>query len=109
MHELSLMMTVIETVEKYAEENKIDKVESLTLQIGELCSVIPAYVEECFPFAAKGSLLEGADLVIETIAATLKCKACGCEFSDKKNCPSCGGTDLTVMAGREFYIKEIAV
>jgi len=113
MHELSLMATVIETIEKYAKENDARDIESLTLQVGEISSVVPEYLKSCFPIAAKGTILEAAELIIEPVPMRARCLACGNEFipdaETKEACPSCGGKALKIVSGREFFIKEIAV
>ena len=41
MHELGILMGIIKTVENYAVENQVGKIEKLVLQIGEISSVIP--------------------------------------------------------------------
>jgi hydrogenase nickel incorporation protein HypA/HybF len=103
-------MEAIKIVEKYAEANDVGRIETLVLEIGELSSVIPSYVEAVYPAAVGGTILEGAELRIEICPAEAKCKDCGEVFSVREHkavCPSCGGKDLKLLGGREFFIKEI--
>jgi hydrogenase nickel incorporation protein HypA/HybF len=106
-------MEVVGTVEKYLDENAVTgKVESLTLEIGEISSIVPKYVSEMYPAATGKTVLEGSELIVETIRATARCKGCGEEFlltEHKGICPVCGSKELELLSGREFYIKEIAV
>ena len=112
MHELGIMMEVIDTVESRLEEESSCRVTRIVLQIGELSSVIPVYIEECYPAAVLGSSLENAELQIETIRATARCKSCNELFDlipSKGICPACGCKELEPVQGREFLIKEIAI
>ncbi|OYO91143.1 hydrogenase nickel incorporation protein HypA, partial [Lachnotalea glycerini] len=51
MHEIGVMMEVVKTVENFAKQNGVTQIQTLVLQIGELSSVIPRYIEACFPAA----------------------------------------------------------
>ncbi len=42
MHELSIVTYVIEQVEQIAKENDLTKIESVTLEFGEVSGVIPS-------------------------------------------------------------------
>ncbi|MEG0978917.1 MAG: hydrogenase maturation nickel metallochaperone HypA [Oscillospiraceae bacterium] len=110
MHELSVVIQVVETVEKFAVENELESIESLVLQIGELSTMIPMYVEECFPMAAEGTILQDAKLEIEVIPGIVCCDDCGKEFNLLENngkCPNCIDSHWELVSGREFFIKEI--
>ena len=56
MHELGVVMQVVDVVEKFARENQVEKIDTVVLQIGELSSMIPKYVEEVYPAAADGTM-----------------------------------------------------
>jgi len=110
MHELGVMIEVIKTVEKFAFENQVTQIEELVLQIGELSSMIPHYIEACYPAAIDGTILENARLKIEIIPGNALCQKCRNIFNalaSKGSCPDCGGKDLEILSGREFMIKEI--
>ncbi len=110
MHELGVVMEVVKAVEKVAAEQRLTEIETLVLQIGELSSMIPRYVEACFPVAADGTILENTKLVIEILPGNGLCKDCNKVFNllqSKQLCPHCGGCRWELLGGREFYIKEI--
>jgi hydrogenase nickel incorporation protein HypA/HybF len=113
MHELGLLLEVISAVETYAADNSLkEKITSLTLEIGELSSAVPQYLEDLYPKATKETILENTELIIEPVQAIAKCKTCGEEFPLKPNkgiCPTCGGKELTLKQGREFQIKQITI
>ncbi len=110
MHELSVVIEVVKAVEKVAVEQRLAEIETLVLQIGELSSMIPRYVEACFPVAADGTILENAKLEIEILPGNGMCKDCSKVFNLPGSnflCPHCGGRRWELLGGREFYIKEI--
>lgn len=112
MHELSLMLGVIKTVERIAKEQNVGKISTLVLQIGEISSVIPRYIEQCYPAAVEGTLLKGARLKIEIVPGNAECKGCSKIFNLMENmgkCPYCGSEENVIVSGKEFVIKEIAV
>jgi len=116
MHEMGVMLNIVERAERHARTNGAKKVGSLTLQIGELSGVVPAYLERCWNHAVESTLLEGCNLVIETVDGVLKCNDCGNEFlglenvkNDTSECPQCHSKHWQVISGRELTIKEIGI
>ncbi len=110
MHELGIIAEVVRKIERIAKEQGLSKVDTLVLQIGELSSVVPYFVEQCYPAAVYGTLLENTRLQIEVLPANGRCRDCGRVFNvpeHKKICPSCGGARWELLGGREFMIKEI--
>ncbi|MGH4117350.1 hydrogenase maturation nickel metallochaperone HypA [Clostridium sp.] len=110
MHELGVVFEVIKTVEAFAEKNGLTKFDKLVLQIGELSSMIPKYIEACYPAAVDGTLFQTMKLEIEILPGNAICKKCSKVFNVIKNnqiCPNCGSKDSNLLSGREFMIKEI--
>ena len=111
MHELGLVFYILDDLEKLAKENDIHKINSVTLQIGEVSTVIPSYISSCFKWATdKRELFSGAELKIETIDAITHCDSCGCEYPTVKHgriCPNCNSEKTWLLQGNEFLIKEI--
>ena len=112
MHEMGIVLNMIETVEQIAAENHAEKIGSLVLQIGELSTAIPAYMRECFDMAKERTILEDAELVIEVIPGNGVCQDCGKVYNVVKSnakCPRCGSRMWECVSGRELLIKEIGV
>ena len=110
MHELGVVIEVIKTVEGIAKENNLTKIDKLVLQIGELSSMIPKYIEACYPVAVAGSLLEETKLEIEILPGNAICQKCNKVFNLVENnskCPKCGSNHWEILCGKEFIIKEI--
>jgi hydrogenase nickel incorporation protein HypA/HybF len=110
MHELGVLIQVIDTVENFARMNGVTKIQTLVLQIGELSSTIPSYIEACYPAAVDGTLLQDTELKIEILPGNAICKKCNKVFNLIENhskCPKCGGKDWEILCGKEFMIKEM--
>lgn len=105
-----MIFEVIKTVENFAKKNGLTKIDTLVLQIGELSSMIPRYVEACYPAAVDGTLLQNTKLQIEIMPGNGLCKKCNKVFNIIENnskCPHCGIIDWELLSGKEFKIKEI--
>lgn len=110
MHELGIIIEIVKTVEEFAKENGLTKVDTLVLQVGELASVIPKYIESCYPAAIDGTMLQETKLQIEILPGNAICKKCSKVFNvleTQNTCPGCGGKDTEILSGREFMIKEV--
>ena len=110
MHEIGVVMQVIASVEDIARQNGLTRIQILVLQIGELSSTVPRYVETCYPAAASGTMLEATELKIEILPGIALCRACGTTFrlNDAVHaCPACAGQEWEITGGKEFMIKEI--
>lgn len=112
MHELGIMYHIVKQVLTVVEENDVEEVEAIVLQVGELSSVIPKYLKDCFPAAVDGTILKDTQLEIETLPANGLCKVCDKVFNVieyNKQCPHCEGKEYELLTGREFFLKEIRV
>lgn len=110
MHELGVVIEVVKTVQRFAHQNRVTQVDSIVLQIGELSSMIPKYVQDCFPAAVDGTRFEQTKLEIEIIPANAMCHQCQQVFAVLANrsiCPDCGSQQWGLLSGKEFNIKEI--
>ena len=108
MHELSLARGLVERLEKIANAEKALRVERVLIQIGAYSGVERAAFEFAFPFAAEGSLCEGAALEIEETPVRVACGDCGADSNPEPTliqCACCGSANVEIQGGREFTIK----
>lgn len=109
MHELSIVSGVVEICEQHAAGRRVLAV---TLTIGTLSGVVAEALEFCFEAGTRGTLLEGARLEIEQIAASGFCAACGKTALIEAcfdPCPHCGSYPLEIRSGEEMRVKELEV
>jgi len=110
LHELGVVIEVVKTVENFAKKNGVTKIDTIVLQIGELSSMIPRYIEACYPVAVDGTLMQETKLKIEILPGNAICKKCDKVFNlieNKGKCPNCTSKDWELLCGKEFMIKEI--
>lgn len=110
MHELGIIIQVVEQVELVAKENNIKEIETLVLQVGELSSMVPKYIEDVYPIAVEQTSLKNTKLEIEMLPGLGTCKDCNFGYNlvlNKNTCPMCGSKEYLVISGTEFMIKEI--
>lgn len=110
MHEIGIVRQLVRTVTDFAAENHVSEICEVVADCGELSLVIPEYVEELFPVAAKDSILADAKLTIHIVPGLAECDACDEIFNvieHKGFCPNCGSFEKTVLSGKDFTIREI--
>ena len=113
MHELGIVFYIIRDVKQAAEENGVQHVDTVVLDIGEVSTVIPDYLTDCWRWAAdKEPMLKGCELKVNTIPAVTHCDDCGREYGTVEHgkvCPYCGGEHTWLLRGNEVEIKEIQI
>jgi hydrogenase nickel incorporation protein HypA/HybF len=113
MHELGVVFRIAEDLKKVAEENRISEIHKVTIRLGEVSTVVPEYLEDCWKWARKRTpLLQETELCIEKIPAITLCGDCGRNYETvkyAKKCPHCGSENTWLIQGNEFLIKEIEV
>jgi hydrogenase nickel incorporation protein HypA/HybF len=111
MHELGIVFHIIRTIEEVAAEQDITKVSKVVVQVGEVSTVIPEYLLDCWKWACKKSeLLLDSELVNEPIEAVTLCEDCGKTYETVKYakiCPYCSSENTYLIQGNEVQIKEI--
>ena len=112
MHELALAESLKNEIEIIAESNKILRIISVTLSVGELSGVDIDALSFVLPFVAKGSVLDGAEFIYDRVKARIKCNCCGKESSPEIPfivCLYCDSSKVEYIAGRDFIIKSLEV
>lgn len=115
MHEMSLAVDIIESVEKTARDAGAERVLRVTLTIGDGRDVVNDLFYSAFSYLAEGTLVEGAELVVNWIPYLVQCRICGTTHRRKNldwnswPCPQCGSSDCALKSGMEFLIESIEV
>jgi len=113
MHELPVIQSILDVVLNHARMNQVGRVHSIALAIGELSDLQDEWLQRYFDYISKGTLAEGARLIIERTPVVLKCASCAKEIHVKTAemkdviCPECGSKELTLIAGRQYFIKSM--
>lgn len=113
MHELGIVLHVIDQVEELAKENNVSKVTRLTLEVGEVSSIVPSYFSDCFEWAKKKTeYMQDTELEMIILEGVSYCKDCKKTYKTAeyaKKCPHCGSDNTYLVTGNELRIKDIAV
>ena len=115
MHELPVTESILDIVLKHAEKNDVKKVVTIHLGVGELSDLEDEWMQKYFEYLSKDTIAKDAKLSIERIPITMQCSECMHEFKvekkgmDKIQCPKCNTEKCSLIAGREYYIKNMEV
>ena len=113
MHELGIVFYIIRDVKQAAEENHVEKVSGVVMDIGEVSTIVPEYLTDCWRWAAdREDLLRGCELKINIVPAVTHCDGCACDYGTVehgKTCPVCGSTQTWLLRGNEVEIRSIEV
>lgn len=105
------MYHIIRDVENVARANGVSRVSSVTLLLGEVSGVVPDLLLDAWRWVAdKKPITEGAELIVEPVAAVTHCESCGCDYATVehgKTCPHCGSDETYLLRGQEVMIKQI--
>lgn len=113
MHELGVVFHIADSVVKIAEENEAAHVHSVTLELGQVSTVIPEYLIDVWKWNCKRvPLLTDCELKVEQIPAITHCDGCGKDYDtvpQGRICPHCGSDQTWLLQGREVNIKDILI
>ena len=94
MHELGIVFHIIDSIEEVGRQNKLRRVSTVTLELGEVSGVVHTYLR----------------LAIEALPAVTLCEDCGSTYATVehgKTCPFCQSPRTHLVSGNEINIKEI--
>ena len=113
MHELGIVVHVINQIEELAKKNNVKEVVELTLEIGEVSGVVNQYFIDAFEWAKKRTeYMKETKLTIITIQGKSYCEDCKETYITTeygKTCPKCGGGNTYLITGRDVSIRDIKV
>jgi hydrogenase nickel incorporation protein HypA/HybF len=112
MHELSLVLSIVDLIEEKALENHAAAVESVNLEIGELAGIDWSALDFAWQSATPGTILENARCVIEKVQGEAECLECGTKFHAENYfdpCPKCNQFLTTINNGRQFRVKSFSI
>jgi len=112
VHEVSLAQSVLDIVEQAASTDAFARVTQLTLEVGALAAVDPAALRFALEAVARGTVLEGAQFILQTPHGRAFCFGCGEDVSVQARgqaCPLCGSYRLHVTQGADLHVLDMIV
>jgi hydrogenase nickel incorporation protein HypA/HybF len=114
VHELSIIMSVLEIVEQEirgrCDGSLRGSVREVHLRIGTLSGVEPEALRFAWEVAAADSPFCGATLMVAMAEARAACESCGSVFAlgdGQSECGSCGPRGFRIVEGREMDLVRI--
>ncbi len=112
MHELALARGVVEVIEEQAAVQRFRRVVRVRLVIGALSHVEPEALAFGFDAVSRGTVAEGAALVIDRPPGQAYCLDCEATVTVDERaapCPRCAGWRLMITGGDDMRIKDLEV
>ncbi|MEM9251480.1 MAG: hydrogenase maturation nickel metallochaperone HypA [Planctomycetota bacterium] len=114
MHEMSIAMSIVESVEGVLADERdggeAGRVAAVHVMVGAMSGVVPEALEFAWSAATGGTAVAGARLAIEAVPAAVWCEACGAEreiAGVALLCPTCGLACRELVRGRELEIMSL--
>lgn len=111
MHELSIAVSIVETVESELARRNEPAALAVTVRIGALSGVVPDALQFAWGPATEGTRLAGAALRIEQQDVVVHCTTCAAERTlptvQDMRCPVCGNPVAQIVRGRELQIMNV--
>jgi len=112
MHELSIVMNIIEIAEENAKKANASVIVEIELDIGKQAGIVIEALEFAIESAKKGTMLENAKFIINEIPALARCASCSYEFETDDlftPCPECNNPFSDIFRGKELKVKSLKV
>ena len=114
MHESGIIDSIIDAVEKEAQNKNLINVKEFELEIGSFCGYSPAVIKAHFDHfqqvhLQENSKLKDAKIKFKVVPGKLLCTECGKNTTSEHKviqCPHCGGI-LSVRSGEEIAILSV--
>ncbi len=112
MHEMSLCEGMRGVIEEQARQHAVSRISKVRLELGRFAGVEKDALLFAFDVVMRGSVAEGAELVMIDLPGRALCYDCmkEVEIWDRLDpCPDCGGGKLMPQGGDEMKIKDLEV
>jgi hydrogenase nickel incorporation protein HypA/HybF len=113
LHELSIVLGVIDTVSESAQASNAKKITATYLRVGALSGVVKDALLFSFDLATRDTPLEGSKLIVEELPVVIFCKSCDkiVELPGVQSfrCPVCQTPSADIRQGKELEVRSIEI
>jgi hydrogenase nickel incorporation protein HypA/HybF len=111
MHELSIAMSILESLQQEVSLRGCGPVEAVHIRVGGLSGVVPLALASAYQMAAGETPFAGSRLVIEQVPIVIYCDRCARERQVESPewfcCPECHTPSAEIVSGRELEISAL--
>ena len=111
MHEASLIASLLRQVDELAAQSG-GRVDRVLIEVGPLAGVEPLLMREAFERQRVGTSATEAELVIDTVGLTCRCRRCRRDYITEAlrfDCPLCGCDDVDVVSGDRVVLHSLTL
>jgi len=112
MHELSIVMSIVDIATKELQKAHASCIEEIELEIGTLSGIEMESFDFAWQQAIKETPLAHAERKVNRIAAQANCPNCRLEFGIEQlwdTCPVCSSHCIQITKGKELRVKSLVV
>ena len=110
MHELSIVMGIIDIAKAELKKANLKKVDEIELDVGTLAGIEFEALDFAWQMAVQDTVLATAKRKINKIEAKAKCISCEHIFLTKSvfdQCPKCNEIFSEILSGKELKVKTL--
>lgn len=118
MHEMNVIGTLAARVVKWGQANQVRHIQEIHITCGQLRMFDQEFMQRYFNIFTRGTLAEGAKLILSVRPIAYHCNACGADYEmtprewlnmdiNRAACIHCDSEDITLTSGGEYFIDEI--
>ena len=112
MHELAIIQSILEIVQRKSMECGAQRVSGIQLALGDWSGLVDDSIQFYFDMLSEGTIAQGAMLSFRRIPPRFHCRSCGTDFAPLEydwRCPGCQSLGGDLVAGREFLVESIEI
>lgn len=113
MHELSIVLSIMDEISEASETRGLREIEVVHLKVGVFSGVDRDALGFAWEIACQGTELEGAHLEMEAVPLVIHCEVCDRDARPPSSyqicCPDCGTPSEVIVMGRELEVVSLEV
>lgn len=113
MHELSIAMSILESLQEEVNARGCGLVEAVHIRVGGLSGVVSEALVSAYELAAEATPFACARLVIKQVPIVIYCRTCSREQQTESPgwfcCPECNTVSGELVSGRELEISALEI
>ena len=112
MHEVSLASALLRQVDALVASHGGGCVTEIRVEVRPLAGIEPLLLREAFYRSRTGTSAADAELVIDVVGLSCRCRTCRSEYaSDELRfvCPRCQGNDVDVTSGDAVVLQSFTL